>query len=302
VIAAVVVTYSAPAEMLARCLRALLTEGGLDRVVVVDTGGAATVDTDLSDGISPDVTVITMQNRGYGAAANRGFAELHDASCLILLNDDVVVQPGWLAPLVAALADDRVGAAQPMLVGADHDVVTSLGVELDRYGAGSDVGDGEPVPVDRSTRPVELFNGGTVAFDPAFLTATGGFDERLFLYYEDVDLAGRGRALGWEYQLVPTSVVEHRRGGSSSGLADLTLFHQERNRLWTVARFGSAATFARALWLSIRRLRHPPVAVHRRALVAGLVGVPRRVIERLRRRHRVSPTVSSPATPYDRRP
>ena len=296
-IAAVVVTYSAPTEMLARCLRALLTEGGLDRVVVVDTGGAATIDTDISDGISPQVTVITMQNRGYGAAANRGLAELHDASCLVLLNDDVVVQPGWLEPLVAALAEDRVGAAQPMLVGADHDVVTSLGVELDRYGAGSDAGDGEPVPVDRSTRPVELFNGGTVAFDPAFLAATGGFDERLFLYYEDVDLARRGRALGWEYRLVPTSVVEHRRGASSAGLADLTLFHQERNRLWTAARFGSAATFARALWLSIRRLRHQPSAVHRRALVAGLAGVPRRSIERLRGRHQVASPVSSPVSP-----
>jgi GT2 family glycosyltransferase len=304
VIAAVVVTYSAPAEMLARCLRALLAEGGLDRVVVVDTGGTATVDTGTSDGASNDnsndnsaaVTVITMQNRGYGAAANRGFAELHDASCLILLNDDVVVQPGWVAPLVTALADDRVGAAQPMLVGEDHDVVTSLGVKLDRYGAGSDVGDGEPLPVDRSTRPVELFNGGTVAFDPAFLRATGGFDERLFLYYEDVDLASRGRALGWGYRLVPTSVVEHRRGASSAGLADLTLFHQERNRLWTAARFGSAATFARALWLSIRRLRHPPFAVHRRALVAGLAGVPRRLIERLRGRHQVSSPGSSPGS------
>jgi N-acetylglucosaminyl-diphospho-decaprenol L-rhamnosyltransferase len=310
VIAAVVVTYSAPAEMLDRCVRALLAEGGLDRVVVVDTGGAATISDDISDdisdGVSAAVTVITMPNRGYGAAANRGFAESDDASCLILLNDDVVVQPGWLAPLVTALADDRVGAAQPMLVGADHEVVTSLGVELDRYGAGSDVGDGEPVPVDRAMRPVELFNAGTVAFDPAFLAATGGFDERLFLYYEDVDLARRGRALGWEYRLVPTSVVEHRRGTSSSERADLTLFHQERNRLWTAARFGSAATFARALSLSIRRLRHPPSGVHRRALVAGLAGVPQRLIERLRRRHQVSRTQRTRfapfATSYDRRP
>lgn len=283
-IAAVVVTFSAPAALLDRCLRALVATADLDRIVVVDTGGAAVVDPELADRVER----LVMENRGYGAAANAGFGCVVDAEVAVLLNDDVVVQPGWLAPLVAQFdVQDRVGAVQPALVGEDHAVVTSLGVELDRFGAGFDIGDGEPLAADRSPRDLEIFNGGTIALSREFLVATGGFDERFFLYYEDVDLAMRGRRLGWTYRLAPESVVEHRRGTSTGSDVSGTLFHQERNRLWTAFRFGGCSTIGRALWLSVRRLRHPPRATHARALGAGLWGVPRCLVERFRGRSAV---------------
>jgi len=279
VIAAVVVTYSAPSPVLDRCLRALRDTGGLDRIVVVDTGGAASIEPDLVD----VVELTRMDNRGYGAAANFGFGSVPDAEIVVVLNDDVVVQPGCLEPLLAEFsAGSRIGAVQPALVGEDHSFVTSLGVQLDRYGAGSDIGDGDPLPVDRSARDLEIFNGGTVAFAREFLDDTGGFDERFFLYYEDVDLARRGRQRGWSYRLVPASVVEHRRGTSTGADAAGTLFHQERNRVWSALRFADAATVARALWLSVRRLRHEPRRVHARALAAGLARAPRAVVERFR--------------------
>ena len=194
------------------------------------------------------------------------------ASSVALLNDDVIVGVDWLAPLTAALAADDVGAVQPALLDPDGDVA-SLGVEIDRFGAGTDIGDGEPLPVDRSIREIEIFTGGAVVFDADFLTATGGFDERLFLYYEDVDLARRGRQLGWRYRVVPESTVEHRRG-TSTGTDAGTLFYQERNRLWSAFRSAAPATVARAVWLSVRRLRHEPRRVHARALAAGLAQRP----------------------------
>ena len=276
-IAAVVVTFSAPADVLDRCLRALAATPGLDRIVVVDTGGSAVVADDVGD-----VDLHRIDNRGYGAAANHAIASLPSGTDVVLLNDDVVVQPGWLAPLTAALEADRVGAVQPVLVAADHAVVTSCGVAIDRHGAGVDVGDGDPVPEPTAPLPLEIFNGGTVLFAAAFLADTGGFDERYFLYYEDVDLARRGAELGWCYRLAPESVVEHRRGTTTGALGGRTRFLQERNRLWAAARFAEPSTIARALWLSVRRLRHEPRRTHRRALAAGLAGMPRRVVERLR--------------------
>ena len=131
---------------------------------------------------------------------------------------------------------------------------------------------------------LEFFTGGAVAFSAEFLDATGGFDERWFLYYEDVDLARRGAELGWRYRLVPAAVVEHHGGVTTGAMAARTRYLQERNRLWSAVRHEPPSTVARAFWLSLRRLRHEPRGVHARALAAGLAGAPRRVIERARTR------------------
>lgn len=279
---AVVVTYSVPSDDLARCLTALRTGGDVDHVLVYDTGGSAVLPEFGADG--PPVELVHVENRGYGAAANAGFAhaELLGADRLVLLNDDVYVRPGWARPLLDALAGEpAVGAAQPALLCAGTNTVNSLGVELDEYGAGRDLGDGTEY-TGGPVAPVRIFTGGAVAFRRGFLADTGGFDERWFLYYEDVDLALRGAARGWEYRVVPEAVVEHARGASAGRTPERQRFLQERNRLWCAFRHGDRATVARAVWLSVRRLRHAPRRVHARALLAGLRGAPRRLAERRR--------------------
>lgn len=275
-IAAVVVTHSGDPDLLAAGLGAIEAAGGVDWTIVVDNGGRARLD---------GVEVVRMPNRGYGAAANLGaeIARSRGATAIALLNDDIVVRPGWLAPLVAALGDG-VGAAQPklLLAGTDPVLVNSLGVELDSAWQGHDVGDGlvDGSPGTDVGGDLEIFSAGAVVFSVDFLAATGGFDERYVLYYEDVDLALRGRRLGWRYELVPGSVVEHRRGATTGGDPDRTRYLQERNRIWLAARFAPRRQLAAALWLSVRRLRHRPLVVHARALVAGAVGVPVRLAER----------------------
>lgn len=282
VIAAVVVTHAPPAGVLARCVAALRASGDADHVIVVDTGDAASELAAVDE-------VVHVQNRGYGAAANAGFARAAaiGADVVALLNDDVIVRPGWLGPLVAALAEPDVGVAQPKLLYADRPTPTinSLGVEVGRDGAGHDIAIGEP---DREIddRAIGHFTGGAVALGAGFLAATGGFDERYFLYYEDVDLAERGRALGFEYRLVGASVVEHIGSASTGSAPDHTRFLQERNRLWCACRHASAATIVRAVWLSVRRLRRPPRRVHARALLAGVGGGVVRLAERAGQRSR----------------
>ena len=133
-----------------------------------------------------------------------------------LLNDDLEVEAGWLAPLRAALNDDpKLGAVQPklLLAGSDPPRINSLGVTIGGDGAGSDIGYGEiDGPQFADDRPIESFTGGAVLFRSQFLEETRGFDDSYFLYYEDVDLARRGAQLGWTYRCVPAS----RRSGTGS--------------------------------------------------------------------------------------
>lgn len=258
----------------------------MDRIVVVDNGGSAEL-------AGSDVELIRVPNRGYGAAANAGFAHVlaAGATAIALLNDDIVVREGWAGPLVEAVQAERVGAAQPKLLvaGSDPPRVNSLGVEIGPDGAGTDIGDGSLDVVAGPPSEIARFTGGAVMFAPQFLRATGGFDERLFLYYEDADLGARGAALGWTYRVVPASVVEHARSSSTAAAPHRTRFLQERNRLWHAFRHADAATMVRALWLSLRRLRFPPRAVHAKALIAGLAGAPGAWWRRLRRANSVGP-------------
>jgi N-acetylglucosaminyl-diphospho-decaprenol L-rhamnosyltransferase len=282
VVAVVITTYSAPHEMLERCVRAVLAGGDVSAVIVVDNGGRAVLPADLVDHVE---LIRSERNGGFGAAANIGFrraAEL-GATAVALLNDDVVVEAGWLGPLLACLDNgQRIGAVQPklLLAGTDPPLVNSVGVRLDRYGAGQDIGYRRPDgPSFAGPTTIDLFTGGAVLFDPAFIAELGGFDERFFMYYEDVDLALRGHERGWTYRCQPASRVWHE-GGASAGDGGLRRF-VERNRVWCLFRFGSPRTVVAGLWLSVRRLRHAPRRLHAKALLGGLAVAPRRLRERL---------------------
>lgn len=285
-IAVVVVTFSVDPPTLDRCLRSIVCSGDADMVIVVDNSGRAVIEDDLQAEL-----IRAGRNGGFGWAANIGFgvAAGRGAELVALLNDDAVVEPGWLGPLVAALeADARLGAVQPKLLldGSDPVLVNSVGVELGPDGAGRDIGYQEPDgPAYATARPIEYFTGGAVLFRRRFLDELGGFDERYFLYYEDVDLARRGAARGWRFRCEPGSRVWHSPGTSSARIGDFVRMLRERNRLWTAVRFGSATTIARAYWLSLRLLRHPPRRAHLRGLLLGAAAAPRLLVARVRARH-----------------
>jgi GT2 family glycosyltransferase len=283
--AVVIVTHDVDPAVLARCVRSVAAAGGADLVVVVDNGGMAELPSDVTVEL-----VRADDNHGFGAAANLGLrlAAARGFDRIALLNDDVEVTEGWLRPLHAALdADPRVGAVQPKLLlhGTEPVLVNSVGVVIGPDGAGRDVGFGEPDgPAFATGRPIEVFTGGAVLFRRELLDEVGGFDERYFLYYEDVDLALRGRELGWRYRCEPDSCVWHAQGTSTSRIGDRRRMLSDRNRLWTAVRFGRPRVVVGAFWLSIRRLRHPPRRAHLEALLGGTAAVPRLVVARVRAR------------------
>ena len=68
-------------------------------------------------------------------------------------------------------------------------------------------------------------------FRPGYLDDVGLFDERFFMYYEDTDMAWRGRARGWRYRYVPDAVLRHVHAATSVEGSPLFHHYVERNRL-----------------------------------------------------------------------
>ncbi|MCU1362002.1 MAG: glycosyltransferase [Ilumatobacteraceae bacterium] len=287
-IAVVVLTFAAPDGMLADCLRSLRRHAADARpdelrVIVVDNGDAAR---QLPADVLTDVEVVeTGTNLGYAGGMNVGIARALTAGarCIVLLNDDVVVQPGWLPPLLTELErDPAVGAVQPKLVYPGRPRrINSLGVQLGRDGAGTDIGMGElDDEGDVEARDIQLFTGGAVLLRSEFVQQVGAFDERFFLYYEDVDLGFRGSQMGWRYRCAPASRIEHRGSATASNAGQRTIFLRERNRLWILFAYRPAGDVVRGVWLSIRRLRFAPRRVHFSAICAGCAAAPRLLMRR----------------------
>jgi hypothetical protein len=132
------------------------------------------------------------------------------------------------------------------------------GYGLDRGGLEVDRGQYDD-PTD-----VTAWSGGAVLLRGTYLRDVGPFDERLFLYYEDLDLGLRGAGRGWRYRYEPASVVDHRQGASSTGDTSGAERLKERNRLLVLARHGSprrlAAELVRFVAITLSYLRREVVA------------------------------------------
>ncbi len=290
-LAVVVLTYRAPPGMLEGCVASVVAAGEADLVVVVDNGGAV-----VGEALPAGVALLRNDgNCGYAGGMNAGMALARraGADAVALLNDDTTVPPGWLGGLAARLGG-RVGAVQPKLLlgrpGASPPTLQSVGLAVRGDGAGVDVGYGEVDTGQYDHRDeIEAFTGAAVLLAGGFLAELGGFDERYFMYYEDVDLARRGRAAGWRYRLAPDVVVYHDMSTTTSAMPTQRRYWQERNRLWCLVRHGSPGQVARGLARSAARLAKHPGGAQARAIRDGLAAAPRLVGERRRGVIKVAP-------------
>ena len=166
------------------------------------------------------VHVISLaQNVGFAAACNVGIAWTR-APYLFFLNDDAVLAPGHLQILLQALGPDlRAASAQGKLTYQDGGVrrIDSAGLRLDRYALRpTDRGQGERDDGQYDT-PARIFGptGAAALYRRTALDAAGegGFDSRLFAYYEDVDLAWRLGNLGWHHLYEPRALATPARRG-----------------------------------------------------------------------------------------
>jgi hypothetical protein len=170
------------------------------------------------------------------------------------------------------------------------EVINNVGSTISADGYGADRG---WLEVDRgqydAPADVPAWCGAAVLLSRAYLDDTGLFDERLFLYYEDIELSLRGAARGWRYRTAPEAVVRHVHSASSIEGSPLAFHHNERNRLFVATRYarrgavtnGAASTVTRYLLTTgsyarrdvlvpmLRGERPHPVIVQRRLKAFG---------------------------------
>jgi GT2 family glycosyltransferase len=182
-------------------------------VVVVDNGSSDDSPALLRDEF-PEVTVLTLErNIGFGPALNRAVAE-HRADPLILLNSDVECEPRFVEALLDTAVEGVQAVAGVLLQERSPGTIDSAGVVADRTLMGFDYLHGEPREAAVGASDPLGPTGGAALYDRAAFEAVGGFDERIFLYYEDLDLALRMAAAGARCRLAHGATALHAYSAS----------------------------------------------------------------------------------------
>ncbi len=230
---AVVVVCHNSADALRETLPALAAQlGSGDEVVVVDNAsgddGAA-----VARALLPRATVIASPgNVGFAAGCHIG-ARASGAPLILLLNPDAVPQPGFLEALRGAAATHPGWGAWQALVTMDGGrAVNTAGNLVHWLGFGWAGGLGDPVETTPpGDREVGFPSGAALVVRRSSWDAAGGFDERYFMYGEDLDLGLRLRLAGQGVGIVPAARADH---DYTFVKGDYKWFHLERNRWWTI--------------------------------------------------------------------
>ncbi|MEY2434528.1 MAG: hypothetical protein QOC92_4253, partial [Acidimicrobiaceae bacterium] len=144
------------------------------------------------------------------------------------------------------------------LAGDDIDLINNVGSVLLENHYAADRGWLEP-DEGQYALPEDVFawSGGAVLLRAEYLRDVGLFDERLFLYYEDLELSWRGGRRGWRYRYVPDSTVRHVHAATALQDSAMARYFNERNRLLVLARHAPLRVSAAAtVWFVLSTLSY----------------------------------------------
>jgi GT2 family glycosyltransferase len=227
-IVSIIIPHYGSYAVLKSCLNSILDHTKDAEVIVVDND---MLPSEFEEAY-PSVRLTRVgSNQGFGLACNLG-AEIAKGDLLVFMNNDMEVAQGWLNPLLRAVADDRVGAACPVVLYRERpNIVNSAGGSCDRVALGWNRGIGKPRNSEME-RGFFYLPGSCIVLRKAVFEKTGGFDPQLFLFLEDVDLSWRLRLAGYGLALVTKSTILHEWMKSTGRLSpsDIQYLHN-RNRL-----------------------------------------------------------------------
>jgi hypothetical protein len=261
VVSVVLVNYRGASDTIT-CLRAFADlDWPVDRLELI------VVDNDSGDGSAariraavPGATVVEAgSNTGFAGGCNIGVAHA-TGEYVGFINNDARPGPAWVSAAVGAFeADDAIASVASKVLDWDGTLIDYVDGSLTWFGMGYKAEVERPDTGAYEVAKDVLFGTGAAMFVRAeVFREVGGFDERFFMFYEDVDLGWRLNLLGYRVRYVPGSVAFHRHHVTMNKFGSFReTYLLERNALLAMYKNFDDASLARALpaamALSVRR-------------------------------------------------
>ena len=226
------------AALIPACLNAVLPQTrahGAAEVIVIDNASTDNCD----QALAPFADAIRVQrlsfNTGFATAANTGI-QLSQREIVVLLNQDAIVQGGWLSALLARFeASPAAAIVGSKCVRADGTIDHAGGVIRLPLFYTAHVGMGEPDgPAHNQPAQCDYVTGAALAVRRAAIERIGMLDRGFYpAYYEETDLCLRAREAGYEVWYEPAAVVLHHSGQTpleQMSVERIATFHRNRLR------------------------------------------------------------------------
>ncbi|KQO62164.1 glycosyltransferase [Curtobacterium sp. Leaf261] len=205
-------------------------------IVVVENGSGDDSESRLRAAIGDQENVklvVSTENLGFTGGSNLGANEA-SGEFVAFLNNDAKPDRNWIRAGLTGFAESpRVAAVASKVLDWDGKAIDFVESGLSWFGMGYKA---HVTEIDDGTHDEEkdlLFGTGSALFvRRSVFLEVGGFDEGLFMFYDDVDLGWRLNLLGYRVRYVPTSVVFHKHHGSMKSFGEYReMYLLERNAL-----------------------------------------------------------------------
>ncbi len=221
-----------------------------DADIVVADNGSTDGSAEAVRAEFPTVRLLELGgNHGFAGGYNRALAQLEGYDAFVLLNSDVAVEEGWLAPLAAHLeANPQTGVVAPKILsdaerdrfeyaGAAGGYIDFLGYPFCR-GRILDTLEKDEGQYD-DARELFWVGGAALVVRAGLYRSLGGLCEAFFAHMEEIDLCWRVQLAGYKVAVEPRSRVWHLGGGTLAAGSPMKIFLNHRNNLAMLYRCAS---------------------------------------------------------------
>jgi GT2 family glycosyltransferase len=234
--AAVIVVNFNGGTFIERCLAAVRAQTHAPARVIVVDNASTDGSPEAIESRHENVELVRMEgNVGFAAANNHAAALADDCDWLALLNPDAFPEPDWLQSLLrSARENPDYSFLASHILRADEAEIDGTGDMYHVAGMAWRRDYGRPASESRRPRG-EVFSACAAAalYPRDLFLAVGGFDETFFCYCEDTDLAFRLHLRGHRCLYEPAAVVRHVGFAAAGPESIFTVYHSERNMVWT---------------------------------------------------------------------
>lgn len=237
-VAIVVLNWNGIEDTLA-CVDSLLKQSYPEfKIIVVDNGSkddSVKILREFQKAHADTIEVLCNEtNLGFDGGANTGirYALEHQYDAVALFNNDAVADKEWLAHLVRAFDDPRVGMSTGLLLHEDGKTVDSTGEFYSKWGLPFPRNRGDNTVFAPDSEFVFGASGGATLYRTSLFKGIGIFDEDFFAYYEDADISFRAQLAGYKVRYSADAIAYHKQGATSGKMPGFTVRQTFKNLPW----------------------------------------------------------------------